>query len=99
MWLEFRRVLFRSVYDFLYPNTEGAGSEIELRSGVAFCLRKFHALIQDLIQGGWVRFIRSIRTNQALLGDNLDLRDFLFGSERENLEVYRGFLKDIQSGE
>ncbi len=87
------------VYDFLYPNTEGAGSEIELRSGVTFCLRKFHALIQDLIQGGWVRFIRSIRTNQALLGDNLDLRDFLFGSERENLEVYRRFLKDIQAGE
>lgn len=84
--------------DFLYPNTE-SGSEIELRPGVAYCLRQFHGLIQDLIQGGWVRFIRSISTNQNLLGETIDLREFLFGSERENLNIYREFLKDIQSGD
>ena len=84
--------------DFLYPNTE-KGSEIELRPGVAYCLRQFHGLIQDLIQGGWVRFIRSISTNQNLLGETIDLREFLFGSERENLSVYREFLKEIQSGD
>ena len=80
--------------DFLYPNIE-KGSEIELRPGVAYCLRQFHGLIQDLIQGGWVRFIRSISTNQNLLGETIDLREFLFGSERENLTGYREFLKEI----
>lgn len=87
----------QEVDDFLYPNT-GIGSEIELRPGVAYCLRQFHALIQDLIQGGWVRFIRSISTNQNILGETVELREFLFGSERENLNIYRGFLKEIQSG-
>ncbi len=84
--------------DFLYPNA-GKGSEIELRPGVACCFRQFHSLIQDLVQGGWVRFIRSISTNQRMLGETTDLREFLFGSERENLKIYREFLKDIQSGE
>lgn len=88
----------QEVEDFLYPNTE-VGSEIELRPGVVYCLRQFHGLIQDLIQGGWVRFVRSISTNQNLLGETIDLREFLFGSERENLNVYREFLKDIQSGD
>jgi len=88
----------QEVEDFLYPNTE-VGSEIELRPGVAYCLRQFHGLVQDLIQGGWVRFIRSISTNQNLLGETIDLREFLFGSERENLTIYRDFLKDIQSGD
>jgi len=88
----------QEVDDFLYPNKE-VGSKVELRSGVAYCLRQFHALIQDLIQGGWVRFIRSISTNQNLLGETIDLREFLFGSERENLNIYREFLKDIQAGD
>jgi 5-methylcytosine-specific restriction endonuclease McrA len=85
------------VDDFLYPNTK-KGKEIELRPGIVYCMRQFHPLIQDLIQGGWVRFIRSISTNQNLLGETIDLREFLFGSERENLNIYRGFLRDIQSG-
>ncbi len=83
--------------DFLYPST-GEGSEIELRPGVAFCMRQFHSLIQDLIQGAWVRYVRSIGTNQRILGETADLREFLFGSERENLNIYRSFLKELQSG-
>ncbi len=83
--------------DFLYPRT-GEGSEIELRPGVAYCLRQFHGLIQDLIRGAWVRYVRSIYTNQRILGETADLREFLFGSERENLNVYRSFLKELQSG-
>lgn len=91
------QLIGQEVADFLYPNT-GVGNEIELRPGVAYCLRQFHALIQDLIQGGWVRFIRSISTNQNILGETIDLREFLFGSERESLNIYRRFLQDIQSG-
>jgi hypothetical protein len=29
----------------------GTGKTIELRAGVACCLRKFHALISDLVRG------------------------------------------------
>ena len=36
--------------DFLYGNVDRGGT-IELRSGVAFCFRKSHALIVDLVRG------------------------------------------------
>jgi hypothetical protein len=36
--------------DFLYENNS-AGKTIELRLGVAYCLRKFHAMISDLVRG------------------------------------------------
>ena len=84
--------------EFLYENI-GEGSEIELLPGVAYNFRKFHSLIQDLVRGVWVRHIRSIRGNEQVLGESADLQDFLFGSERDNLDVYRDFLKEIQSGE
>lgn len=43
----------RECVDFLYENT-GTGRTIELRPGVAFCFRKFHALVADLVRGAWV---------------------------------------------
>lgn len=91
------QVVGKGVDDFLYPQT-GKGSVISLRPEAVFCLRQFHALIQSLIQGEWVRYIRSIGMNQNLLGEAVDLREFLFGSERESLKGYNQFLKDIQSG-
>lgn len=92
------QVIGQEVDDFLYPQT-GKGPEIKLRPETVFCLRQFHTLIQDLIQGSWVRFVHSIGTNQNLLGETIDLREFLFGSEREGLGVFRKFLMDLQSGE
>jgi 5-methylcytosine-specific restriction endonuclease McrA len=92
------QLIGQEVNDFLYPNLQ-EGNEIELRPGVAYCFRQFHPLITDLIQGGWVRFIRSISTNQNVLGETIELREFLFGSERENLNAYQGFLRDLQSGD
>ena len=38
----------RSSFDFLYGN-RGKGASIELRHGVAYCLRQFHGLIGDLV--------------------------------------------------
>jgi hypothetical protein len=43
--------------DFLYANT-GTGKTIVLRPGVAYCFRKFHPLIADLVRGAWVRYVR-----------------------------------------
>jgi hypothetical protein len=40
---------------------------IELRPGVAFCLRKFHTLISDLVRGAWARYVR--QQNLGILGE------------------------------
>jgi 5-methylcytosine-specific restriction endonuclease McrA len=81
--------------DFLYENS-GDGRLIELRPGVAYCLRKFHALASDQVRGAWLRYVR--RQNLGLLGETADLNEFLFGSERNNLAVVRPILMDLQRG-
>ena len=81
--------------DFLYPNTS-TGSSIELRPSVAFCFRKFHPLISDLVRGAWARYVR--QQNLAVVGETTDLNEFLFGSERAALAAVRPVLLDIQQG-
>ena len=82
--------------DFLYGNADRGGA-IELRSGVAFCFRKFHALIVDLVRGAWVRYVRE--QNLDILGETADLNSFLFGSERTVLSMVRPTLMTIQHGQ
>jgi hypothetical protein len=72
-----RMSLEREHLDFLYANT-GAGDTITLRPGVAFCFRKFHPLISDLVRGAWGRLVR--QQNLEVLGETADLNEFLFGS-------------------
>jgi 5-methylcytosine-specific restriction endonuclease McrA len=81
--------------DFLYESA-GAGNTIELLPGVAYCFRRFHALITDLVRGAWVRYVR--QQNLNILGETADLNEFLFGSERAPLAVVRPALIDIQRG-
>jgi hypothetical protein len=69
--------------NFLYGPSDGKGS-IELRPGVAFCFRQFYSLIQDAVRSAWLRDVRSL--NNDLLGETVDLREFLFGAERNALE-------------
>jgi hypothetical protein len=65
--------------DFLYEEAERDG-KVELRAGVAYCFRQFYSLIQDAVRSAWLRDVRSL--NGDLLGETLDLREFLFGAER-----------------
>jgi hypothetical protein len=81
--------------DFLYDNV-GTGATIELRAGVAYCLRKFHGLITDLIKGAWLRYVR--RANATVLPETTDLGELLFGSERAILTAVRPALMDLQRG-
>jgi 5-methylcytosine-specific restriction endonuclease McrA len=81
--------------DFLYENV-GKDKTIELRAGVAYCFRKFHGLISDLVRGAWVRFVR--QQNMDILGETADLNEFLFGSERASLAAIRPVLMEVQSG-
>jgi hypothetical protein len=73
-----------------------AGGGIELKPGVAFCFRRFHELIEDMTRGAWVRFVRRVRANRAVLGEAKDLDEFLFGSERVDLSGYAPILRKVQ---
>ncbi|MCU1326447.1 MAG: endonuclease [Bryobacterales bacterium] len=83
------------ILDFLYSNVQ-TGDTIELRAGVAYCLRKFHGLVSDLVRGAWVRYVR--RLNASTLAEATDLDEFLFGSERAVLAAVRPALMDLQRG-
>jgi 5-methylcytosine-specific restriction endonuclease McrA len=82
-------------FDFLYDDSDKA-EVIELRPGVAYCFRQFYSLIQDAVRSAWLRDVRSL--NGDLLGETLDLREFLFGAERKALSVVRPVLMDLQHG-
>lgn len=81
--------------DFLYGNT-GHGHVIRLRGDAVYCFRKFHTLIEDLVQTAWVRFIQRLPRNQPALGQVRDLRDFLFGSDRVALKRFGRVLRQQQ---
>jgi HNH endonuclease len=83
--------------EFLYRN-EVVGGGIMLHPGVCFCLRRFHSLIEDLVQGAWIRFVRSLPANRGILGESADIAAFLFGSERTDLSIAAPVLLDLQHG-
>ena len=86
------------VLDFLYENRQiGVRVQnIELRPGIAFCLRRFHALLTQMIRNDWVSYIRKV--NSPALGAASDLGEFLFGSERSDLSGIRPTLARLQTG-
>jgi hypothetical protein len=84
-----------AVHEVLYRQDRGA-REITLLPGVAACFRAFHPLVLDLVEGAWSHFVR--RTNAAVLGEQADLRDFLFGSDRRSLAPLRPILSEAQEG-
>jgi 5-methylcytosine-specific restriction endonuclease McrA len=84
------------VLDFLYEQREH-GREITLRPGVAYCLRRFHPLVTELVRSAWLQYVA--RQNGPTLGSSADLSEFLFGSERGNLSVIRPMLEQFQGGD
>jgi 5-methylcytosine-specific restriction endonuclease McrA len=83
--------------EFLYRNNV-IDKSVELLPGVCFCFRRFHPLIEDLVRGAWVRFVRSLPSNRQLVGEVTDLTAFMFGSGRAPLELYGPVLKELQGG-
>lgn len=81
--------------DFLYPNV-GRGREIELRGPAVYCLRKFYGITRLLVEGSWADFVRKL--NRDALGQTVELRDFLFGTQRASLAAVRPILVDVQDG-
>jgi hypothetical protein len=87
----------QEIDEFLYRRADFANGCILLLPGVADTLRSFHGLITHLIRGSWVGQVRRIGGNRDLLGESADLYSFLFGTGRQNLDGYRGVLREFQS--
>ena len=82
------------VEPFLY-NTLSNG--IELLPGVAYCLRRFQPLVQQLSRNGWINHIKGNRLNQSILGEQDDLESFLFGTSRKSLLIISASLRKISN--
>lgn len=78
-----------------YENT-GGGGRICLMPGVAASFRKFYGLVRNIVQAEWMRQVRAIPRNRAVLKENSELMEFLFGSDRAPLTEYREILRPYQ---
>lgn len=69
---------------FLY---ERSTSAITLKKGVAYCLRRFQPLIQQLARSRWTDYIKKNAKNISILGEKDDLNSFLFETSRKTLAL------------
>ena len=85
----------RDCLPFLYdPPPTKAPSKIILYSGVAFCFRRFHGLVAELVQAAWAKWVR--QQNLASIGESADLHEFLFGAKRGALLLMKAPLRELQ---
>ena len=80
---------------FLYERDRGC---VVLKPGVAYCLRRFQPLVQQLARSHWIGHIKRNRLNQPLLGVTDDLESFLFETPRQALVVISAGLKKLTNG-
>ncbi len=81
---------------FIYERDESG--MVRLKSGVAYCLRRFQPLVQQLSRAHWLEHIKKNRRNSLILGDGRELEDFLFSSSRQSLTVVSGGLRKLDGG-
>lgn len=79
---------------FLFERSSG---HITLLPGIAYCLRRFQPLIQQLARTHWIEHIKSNKQNIHLIGHDNDLEAFLFETSRRSLEIIRDGLKKISN--
>jgi 5-methylcytosine-specific restriction endonuclease McrA len=77
---------------FLYERNT---SSITLKTGVAYCLRRFQPLIQQLARSRWTDYIKKNSKNMAILGEKDDLSSFLFETSRKTLALVCKELKGL----
>jgi hypothetical protein len=81
-----------SALPFLYERNTNS---ITLKKGVAFSLRRFQPLVQQLARSRWTEFIKRNPKNISILGEKDDLSNFLFETSRKTLvQICKG-LKEI----
>lgn len=79
---------------FLYERVRGA---IILKPGVAYCLRRFQPLVQQLARSHWVGHVKRNKLNTRMLGEADDLESFLFETPRQALTIIGAGLKKLTS--
>jgi len=77
---------------FLYERNT---SSITLKIGVAYCLRRFQPLIQQLARSRWTDYIKKNTKNIPILGEKDDLNSFLFETSRKTLVLVYKELKAL----
>ena len=70
-------------------------SGITLLPGIAYCLRRFQPLIQQLSRSHWIDHIKGNRRNSQVLSLDSDLESFLFETSRQALTMVSKGLKKI----
>lgn len=80
--------------EFLFQIEKDA---VALLPGVAFCLRRFQPLIQQLSRSHWINHIKGNRRNSLILGSDSDLEAFLFETPRQALTSVAGDLRKINN--
>jgi 5-methylcytosine-specific restriction endonuclease McrA len=85
-----------STTPFLYDRP-GPGAVV-LKPGVAYCLRRFQPLVQQLARTQWADHIKANQRNRTILGDAGDLEDFLFCVSRQSLAVIAQGLRRLDGG-
>ncbi len=58
---------------------------LTLLPGVAYCLRRFQPLVQQLSRSHWIAHIKGNKLNRHLLSQDNDLESFLFETSRQAL--------------
>jgi len=60
---------------------------VRLKPTVSSHLRKFHGLIQHMARDRWMRHIKNNKKNIPILGQQDDLHEFLFETNRQSLAI------------
>jgi 5-methylcytosine-specific restriction endonuclease McrA len=76
---------------------ESGTDGIILLPGIAFCLRRFQPLVQQLARSHWIDHIKRNKQNTSLLGQDNDLESFLFEASRQSLVIVQTGLRKISS--
>jgi 5-methylcytosine-specific restriction endonuclease McrA len=77
---------------FLYERRPQA---VCLLQNVAFCLRRFHPLLNQLARTHWVQHVKRNRHNLSVFGEADDLEEFLFETPRLTLSAIAAGLQKI----
>jgi len=72
--------------------------KLTLKPGVAFNLRRYQPLVQQLARAAWIDHVRRNKRNAPMLGQIDDLESFMFGSGRNILVAVAPVLARVQDG-
>lgn len=81
--------------DFLY-HWQPAGTHLQLKANVMYCLRQFSGIIRQLVQQSWADFIRRLPKNKDILQGQQDIQSFLFDEQRASLKKVSEIYIELQ---